>query len=304
MIDGAILGRILKLNNTAENNAENIGVLKRAFRTARNACVGLALCAAALSPQNAASATKGYDATYVVDTWAGVVAATSISHPKPKVTGIGGTWTVPRIKEGCKGTDNLDPSTNPDNSYDLSEWVGIGGVRDPTLIQIGIDENIDGGEYSYNAFYELVVKDKDTQVTIPNFIVEPGDRIYANISLVNSKKNQWRLYLRNLSRDQPPFSRVVTFDSSRLTAEWIAERPRTMDYTHFWKLPRFGVARFTYGGPALGNYARIGNVTGPISMFHREAVEMQNPNSDFTVARPSNLDSAGNSFDIIQDECR
>ncbi len=303
-----MLGEVTSASNRGR---EKRGILKNVFRATRNTFATLAMSAAVISPQNIAQDAVGYNGTYAGDAWAGVVAATSLSDPKPQATYVSGTWIVPAVSGRCEDRYNPRSRSGGAGSYDLSEWIGIGGALkdrhgtwDPTLIQTGTDSGVENGKSHYGAFFELLSHDGDILVPVQNFRVEPGDRIYASIRLIDDKKNQWMFYLRNLSRNHEQFSKIVTFRSSRQSAEWITER--TGGAGNDAGMPRFGTVRFVHGGGPFGNYTTIGNRSGTISSFDREAVEITDGERDHAriLARPSNLGVDGDSFNVTQSDCR
>jgi hypothetical protein len=140
--------------------------------------------------------------------WAGYTVASNFSDPKPLVTGVSGSWIVPEVQ------------ISQHDAYSAI-WVGIGGFFGHTLIQTGTEQDCTGGAVQYFAWYELLPSDS---VTITTMEVSPGDEITASISLVNSVLNIWSIRISDLSTGQN-FSQDVFYSSSRLSAEWVVERP-------------------------------------------------------------------------------
>ncbi len=140
--------------------------------------------------------------------WAGYSVASNFSDPQPVVTGVWGSWVVPQVQISQNDTFS-------------AVWVGIGGIFGHTLIQTGTEQDCVGGTVSYSAWYELLPSDS---VTITSINVSPGDEINASITLMNSVENLWSIYLADLSTGQS-FSHNFLYGSSRLSAEWVVERP-------------------------------------------------------------------------------
>ncbi len=140
--------------------------------------------------------------------WGGYSVANNFSSPKPVVTGVSGSWTVPQVKVSQNDTFS-------------AIWVGIGGFFGHTLIQTGTEQDSINGTVYYSAWYELLPSDS---VTITTIEVSAGDTMKASINLVNSALNMWSIEVTDLSNGQS-FSQDVFYDSSRLSAEWIVERP-------------------------------------------------------------------------------
>lgn len=140
--------------------------------------------------------------------WAGYAAAYNFSDPQPVVTGVSGSWVVPQVQVSV-------------NDSFSAVWVGIGGTFRRTLIQAGSEQDCVGGVVSYSAWYELLPFDS---VTITDMDVSPGDTIVASISLANSLLDTWSIELDDLSTGQN-FSQSFFYGSSRLSAEWVVERP-------------------------------------------------------------------------------
>ena len=140
--------------------------------------------------------------------WAGYAVAYNFSDPQPLVTGASGSWIVPQVQVSQNDTFS-------------AIWVGIGGTFGQTLIQAGTEQDSISGGASYSAWYELLPFDS---VTIAGMDISPGDTITTSISLVNSALNVWSINIGDLTTGQN-FSQDLFYGSSRLSAEWVVERP-------------------------------------------------------------------------------
>ena len=158
--------------------------------------------------------------------WSGYIVASDIQNFSPVVTSVSGSWTVPQVQ----------PTENDTFS---GAWVGIGGYGEETLIQVGTEQEYIDGRSVYYAWYELL---PDYLVRISNFHVRPGDIITAYISLINENTNTWLIKLHDITNGGR-FEKVVVYNSSMLSAEWIMERPKVNDKIS--TLANFGNVTFT-----------------------------------------------------------
>jgi peptidase A4-like protein len=122
-------------------------------------------------------------------------------------TQVKGTWKVPTVK------------TQSGNKY-ASDWVGIGGFSDGTLIQAGTSEQSVGGVITYNAWTEIIPA---PEVPIPGFTVHPGDSITVTVKKV-AGVNQWSITVKDTTESET-FTKGFTYASSEGSAEWIHEAP-------------------------------------------------------------------------------
>ena len=204
--------------------------------------------------------------------WAGYLVTPDLEKPQEQVSGINASWTVPRIGAVSK------------DAYS-SAWIGIGGHSEKTLIQVGTEhDSINGQEYYY-AWYEML---PDIAVRIDNIGVYPGDLITASIILVNSNTNEWAIRIYDLTNDKG-FYRIFNYNSSRSSAEWIAERPHVND--KIAPLANFGTMTFN------DSYAMVGDNVGTISSFPYSKVIMTNDLST-RLASVSSLNEDGASFNV------
>ena len=64
----------------------------------------------------------------------------------------------------------------------------------------------------------------DPVVRITNMRIRPGDTITASINLTDKAANTWSIEITDVTRGET-FRIHVFYNSSRLSAEWIVERP-------------------------------------------------------------------------------
>jgi hypothetical protein len=140
--------------------------------------------------------------------WGGYVVVSNNNKPQPVVVGVSGSWTVPEVS--VSQTDTFS-----------SAWIGIGGFVDQTLIQTGTTHDSINGSAEYSAWFELL---PNYSATITTMTISPGDKIVASINLVDKIKNEWAVEIVDETNGQK-FKQNFTYSSSRLSAEWIIEKP-------------------------------------------------------------------------------
>lgn len=205
--------------------------------------------------------------------WAGYVVASDLVNPEPVIAGVSGSWIVPRV------------DVSPDDEFSVA-WIGIGGQFDSTVIQTGTEQDSVNGNDTYSAWYELL---PDESVTITALEVSPGDKITASISLVDSATNKWSIEIVDVTKGQR-FQQNFLYNASRLSAEWIVERP-TLSNGIITTLANFGNVTFTDSRTSLNT------AVGTISSFPSTQVIMQNRQNRQLVT-VSSLTSDGSSFTV------
>jgi hypothetical protein len=202
--------------------------------------------------------------------WAGYIVNSNLE--KPQLIGINASWTVPRI------------SVFSSDAYS-SAWIGIGGHSEKTLIQAGTEHDSVNGQEYYSAWYELLPADA---VRIDTMSISSGDVITASITLVNSDTNQWAIRIHDATKDQG-FYRTFIYNSTRLSGEWIVERPHVNNAIA--PLSNFGTITFT------DSYAKIGDNVGKIASFSYSQVIMTTDLS-LQLTSVSPLGADGASFNV------
>jgi hypothetical protein len=204
--------------------------------------------------------------------WAGYVVASDLERPHEQVIGVNASWTVPRI--GVFSSDAFS-----------SAWIGIGGQFDKTLIQAGTEHDSVNGQEYYSAWYELL---PDNAVRITDMRVSAGDLVTASITLVDSETNQWAIRIYDVTKGEG-FYQTFIYNSSRLSAEWMVERPTVTDEVSM--LANFGTLTFK------DSYVKIGDNVGNIGSFPYSQVIMTNDLS-LQLASVSPLSADGSSFNV------
>jgi hypothetical protein len=204
--------------------------------------------------------------------WAGYLVTPDLENPQEQVTGINASWIVPRI--GVFSSDAYS-----------SAWIGIGGHSEKTLIQVGTEHDSVNGQEYYSAWYEML---PDVAIRINSVSVSPDDLITASVTLVDSDTNEWAIRINDVTKNEG-FYRTFIYNSSRLSAEWMVERPHVNDEIAL--LANFGTIAFK------DSYATIGDNVGKISSFLYSQVLMVNDLS-VQLASVSPLGAEGASFNV------
>jgi len=208
--------------------------------------------------------------------WSGYMVASDIQNKSPVVTSVSGSWAVPEVK----------PSEN--NTFS-GMWIGIGGYGEKTLIQTGTEQEYINGKSAYYAWYELY---PNYVVSIPNLHVQPGDTISASISLINENASTWSIEIHDVTSGEN-FQKVVVYNSSMLSAEWIVERPKVNDTVS--TLANFGIVRFTECK------ATLGGVTGTIGNFsYAQIVMREDEGTSLVSVSPLNDEGLGFTVSYIE----
>jgi Peptidase A4 family len=143
------------------------------------------------------------------------------------VSYVSGSWTIPTVQ--CL------PAPYQNQDAFLADWVGIDGLTDSTVEQLGTGvQCFEGVEYYY-VWYEMfpagTVEEGTTACINDNVdCPQPGDRITASVSVTPAGDgvNNYTLQLTDQTRPQESFSVTATCATSTCadsSAEWIVERP-------------------------------------------------------------------------------
>lgn len=162
----------------------------------------------------------GATASYSTN-WSGYAQAVSTSTGPYKA--VVSTWKVPTVTE---------PKTGDQYS---SDWVGVDGFSNSTLVQCGTEADNVGGKPVYRAWTEILPAN---EVVISGLTIHPGDKIMAYVKEVSA--NRWKM---NVTDETTGVSggRTVSYTTPMTSAEVVHERP-------------------TVGG-SLANLAKTSNVT-------------------------------------------
>lgn len=147
----------------------------------------------------------GSTATVESSNWSGYGAE---NGPNTAVTG---TFTVPSLDAGQTGTN-------------MSEWVGIDGMANSSLIQAGIDEYPDPS--NSNLFYLFpwweILPSPATAITSLAQPIAAGDSVTIHIAQVDG--SLWSITLTD-DTTGASFTTTQTYTGPGMSAEWIVEAP-------------------------------------------------------------------------------
>jgi hypothetical protein len=130
-------------------------------------------------------------------------------HTKTKgmFSGVADTWKVPKVT-----------TTKPGEQF-ASDWVGIGGYSEDTLVQTGTSEWNDNGRAMYDAWSEVLPQ----SVRPFELTIRPGDMVKAIVREISP--DIWVMKLTDLTAGKGCV-RTVHYRSSGKSAEAIHERPQ------------------------------------------------------------------------------
>ena len=239
------------------------------------------------------SAGRGANGGLQSTNWGGYVVASNqtalndynSTYAKPDITQVNASWTVQTAGSSHKAAYS-------------AQWVGIGGFfsGDSSLIQTGTESDYSHGA-SYGAWYELLPA-AETQISMT---VKPGDEMYASISLVPNTTNVWRIAIKDITENEA-FSTTVTYSSSKLSGEYIEERPElcTAVSCTLSTLADFGTAYYGegYTNVPYTNIATSGLLNSYIGNLPYTNVTMVS-GTGAVLASPSALAYGGSSFTMM-----
>ena len=209
--------------------------------------------------------------TIVSLSWAGYIISQNFNS-QLGVTAIEASWTVPQV------------NASAGDGYS-SAWIGIGGQTDKTLIQVGTEHDLVGGQETYTAWYEML---PNFSVTINGLTIAPGDTIVASLTLIVSDTNNWNIQLSDTTNGQA-FNKNVVYNSTRSSGEWIVERPTINKQIS--TLCDFGNVPFS------NCQINVNDVKGLIGNFTYSKIQMTNQLST-PLASVSTLTPDGSNFTV------
>jgi hypothetical protein len=195
-------------------------------------------------------------------------------------TDVVDTWTVPTVTTTAKG-----------EQYS-SDWVGVGGYSEDTLVQAGTEADSLDHTAQYDAWTEIL---PDSEVVIPGLTINPGDQITTTIQEI--KAGTWAMTVKDDTTGQSG-GRTVSYASSGASAEAIHERPEVGS----------GLATLAKGSPVTfvpgdysttkpGKTAVLHPLLRPAANGAVNEILMVN-NADSVIATPSKPSTAGDGFTV------
>jgi peptidase A4-like protein len=161
--------------------------------------------------------------------WSGYAISGSI------FTSVTGSWTVQAVSPTKKA------------SYS-SQWVGIDGFNDSSLIQTGTESDYYHGAAHYAAWWEILPA---AETVIP-MTVRPGDTMSASVS--RNPDGTWTISI-NDTTTPGSFSIVRAYSGPLTSAEWVEEAPtvggRIATLAHYSSPQTFDPGTANGGNPGL-----------------------------------------------------
>ena len=117
-----------------------------------------------------------------------------------------GAWVVPSVAKSRKA------------SYS-SQWVGIDGFNNSSLIQTGTEADYYNGSAHHGAWWEILPA---AETVIPSITVHPGDHMSASIT--KGSGSTWTISITDTTTGAG-FSTQKTYTGPGTSAEWIEEAP-------------------------------------------------------------------------------
>ena len=137
-------------------------------------------------------------------------------------TGVTGTFTVTDLTSSQPSLCNQGTYGQPSQYCVLSEWAGIDGFDNSSLIQAGIQEEPVVGTdlVNINPWWEILPA---TETPITSMTVAPGDSVTVTIYETTSP-GEWYIGVTDNTNGQS-FSTVQPYYGPASSAEWIVEAP-------------------------------------------------------------------------------
>jgi hypothetical protein len=195
------------------------------------------------------------------------------------------TWHVPTV------------NTSPSGSQYSSDWVGIGGLNDPTLVQAGTEADNIGHTALYRAWTEVLPAAEDPLT----LTIHPGDKIKTSVKLVSGV---WHMKVKDVTTGQSA-GRTATQSSagaSEASVEAIHERPCIADgCTSVSDLATLTTTNNVTFDP--GKYGHTSTANQPLMHPYNSGATvdqmfMVNNSDTAFIASPSNPDSDNDGFAV------
>lgn len=210
----------------------------------------------------------------------GRLVATPAPANLPVLPGYSSNWSGYAVEGGgmnaVAGTFTVPTLSPSQGETDASEWVGIDGVSNGSLIQAGVHEESVDGQVGVWPWWEILPA---AETPIETMGVKAGDTITVNIHRVSGSK--WQIGLVDNTTSQS-FSTRQTYTGPSTSAEWIVEAPTIGSNTA--TLGNFSTTPVIYSGLSIDGVA--------MSLDQLFMVD----NANATISSPSALVS--NSFQV------
>lgn len=153
-----------------------------------------------------------------------------------------------------------------------SEWLGIDGFNNSSLIQTGTESDYYNGSAHYYAWWEILPA---AETVIPSISVRPGDVMTASIT--HGAGSSWTITITD-KRTGASFTTTKTYTGPQTSAEWIEEAPTVGG--RVGTLANYGLATFDPGTVNGGNPGLTANDGGVMVQKRVQVSTPSNPDSD------------------------
>jgi hypothetical protein len=208
--------------------------------------------------------------------WASYAGLAGLAQ-KGSVSYVKGEWVVPAVK--CDGSDD-----------DSSVWVGIDGLYNDFVEQVGTQQTCKGGVASYQAWWEMYPAPKKAI----GLKIQPGHKVRGEVTYVGS--GQFVLAVTNLSTGQSFKTTQSNPNAPRQTAEWIVEAPYNNGVL---PLANFGSVTFDNGVATINGKTSPIAKSGLLSILNTQGATMISLGSLVKAAATNpSLTAGGDSFTV------
>jgi Peptidase A4 family len=170
-----------------------------------------------------------------------------------------GNWTVQAVSRSNRPTFS-------------SQWVGIDGFNNSSLIQTGTESDFYNGQAHYHAWWEILPA---AETVITTITVHPGDHMRASITL--NSGTSWTIRIANTTTGRS-FSTVRTYTGPRTSVEWIEEAPIVGG--HVATLANYGRTTFDPGSVNGRNPRLTASESGVMVQRNQRVSTPSTPDSD------------------------
>jgi hypothetical protein len=240
--------------SSSEHNASAVARARAAF--VKNMSSHRPLVRSTVEKQAASGGTASFPSV----NWSGY---TDVEGGSNTVSSVSGQWVIPNVQCPIGTYRNQDAF--------IAQWVGLDGVTDGTVEQLGTATQCFGGVTYYYVWYEMFpfgMVEEGTQACINNNVdcPEPGDHITASVTVTPAGgTNNYTLSLTDATHPAESFSVTASCDSSTCldsSAEWIVERPALALPFGFQILPLVNFFRTGFSNGALTSGGKTTAIEG------------------------------------------
>jgi len=166
----------------------------------RSALAAVLLALAA--PATSLGATAEWNTGWTSGNWAGYIIENG------PYTSVSGQWVVPTVSSSQSGFSAV--------------WLGVDGVTNSHLIQVGTEQDSYFGHTRYSAWWEILPA---PAVELTGYHVHPGDHISASVKKLSSTR--WQITIADATHWT--YTTTRTYSGKGTSAEWIVEAPTVND---------------------------------------------------------------------------